>query len=136
MAGAPSRDARASVTYWMNRLQNVPADVPLFVSVNPPCQPSPAHAHFTFEHPMYDSAAIRAQRDLHAIQGVRDSYYCGSYCGYGFHEDALSAGLDVAEQLGARRPWPRPDEHRHIGDPPRVVVDRPMLPPMPVPVAS
>jgi predicted NAD/FAD-binding protein len=82
---------------------------------------------------MYDSAAIRAQRDLHEIQGVRDSYFCGSYCGYGFHEDALSAGLDVAEQLGARRPWPKPAEHRRIGDPPRIVADG-ALPPLPLPV--
>ncbi|MBI3198068.1 MAG: FAD-dependent oxidoreductase, partial [Rhodospirillales bacterium] len=76
------------------------------------------------------------QRGLHAIQGVRDTYFCGSYCGYGFHEDALSAGLDVAEQLEVRRPWPRPDEHRRIGDPPRVVADRPSLDPFPLPVAA
>ena len=57
---------------------------------------------------MYDAAAIRAQRTLHAIQGMRDTFFCGSYCGYGFHEDALSAGLDVAEQLGVRRPWRKP----------------------------
>jgi hypothetical protein len=127
---------KASVTYWMNRLQNLPQAPELFVSVNPARPPaaSHVHAHFTFDHPMYDSAAIRAQRDLHEIQGVHNTYFCGSYCGYGFHEDALSAGLDVAEQLGARRPWPRPAEHRWIGDPPRVVAGRPLLPPMPVPV--
>ena len=138
---ADSRSAdgtNVSVTYWMNRLQNLPDDTPLFVSVNPGRTPLPAtaHARFAFEHPMYDAAAIRAQRDLHAIQGVRDTYFCGSYCGYGFHEDALSAGLDVAEQLGVRRPWPRPDEHRRIGDPPRVVADRPALDPFPLPVAA
>jgi predicted NAD/FAD-binding protein len=135
VAQAPSNDSKASVTYWMNRLQNLPEELPVFVSVNParlPASPA-AYAHFNFEHPMYDSAAIRAQRELHEVQGVRDSYFCGSYCGYGFHEDALSAGLDVAEQLGARRPWPRPEEHRRIGGPPRVVVDRPLLP-LPLPV--
>jgi predicted NAD/FAD-binding protein len=127
-----------SVTYWMNRLQNLPEQTPLFVSVNPGRTPRPAaaHARFTFEHPTYDAAAIRAQRDLHAIQGVRDTFFCGSYCGYGFHEDALSAGLEVAEQLGVRRPWPTPGEHRRIGDPPRVVAGRPMLNPIPLPVAA
>ncbi|MDI1287511.1 MAG: FAD-dependent oxidoreductase [Reyranella sp.] len=131
-----------SVTYWMNRLQNLPDETPLFVSVNPGRTPLPAaaYARFAFDHPMYDAAAIRAQRGLHAIQGVRDTYFCGSYCGYGFHEDALSAGLDVAEQLGVRRPWARPDEHRRIGDPPRVVADRPIitpgLNPIPLPVAA
>ena len=130
---------KASVTYWMNRLQNLPGAPPLFVSVNPGRLPDigQAHAYFTFEHPMYDSAAIRAQRDLHEIQGMRDTYFCGSYCGYGFHEDALSAGLDVAEQLGALRPWPKPGEHRRIGDPPKVVADGGLLPlPLPARVAS
>ncbi len=138
VADSQSRDSNVSVTYWMNRLQNLPDSTPLFVSVNPGRAPMPATAHsrFSFEHPMYDAAAIRAQRDLHRIQGVRDTYFCGSYCGYGFHEDALSAGLDVAEQLGVHRPWARPDEHRRIGDPPRVVADRPALPPLPLPVAA
>ena len=135
VADRRSEVANVSVTYWMNRLQNLPDETPLFVSVNPGRAPSPAtaYARFNFEHPMYDAAAIRAQRGLHAIQGVRDTYFCGSYCGYGFHEDALSAGLDVAEQLEVQRPCPRPDEHRRIGDPPRVVAERPILEPMPLP---
>lgn len=138
VADSSSRDSNVSVTYWMNRLQNLPDSTPLFVSVNPGRAPAPAaaHARFSFEHPMYDAAAIRAQRDLHRLQGVRDTYFCGSYCGYGFHEDALSAGLDVAEQLGVQRPWARPDEHRRIGDPPRVVAERPAIPPLPIPVAA
>ena len=132
------RESPVSVTYWMNRLQNLPAAAPLFVSVNPGRAPPPAatHARFSFDHPMYDAAAIRAQRELHAIQGVRDVFFCGSYCGYGFHEDALSAGLDVAEQLGVRRPWPLPGEHRRVGDPPRVVAGRPALGPIPLPVTA
>ncbi|MFO1162712.1 MAG: FAD-dependent oxidoreductase [Reyranellaceae bacterium] len=132
------REQPVSVTYWMNRLQNLPDAAPLFVSVNPGRAPRPSttHAHYTFDHPMYDAAAIRAQRELHAIQGVRNVFFCGSYCGYGFHEDALSAGLDVAEQLGVRRPWPLPGEHRRVGDPPRVVAGRPTLGPLPLPVPA
>jgi len=120
----------------MNRLQNLPDAAPLFVSVNPGRDPVHAVRHATFEHPMYDAAAIRAQRTLHAIQGMRDTFFCGSYCGYGFHEDALSAGLDVAEQLGARRPWARPAEHRVIGAAPRVVADRAWRPPLSLPAAA
>ena len=137
-AAASDRVSPVSVTYWMNRLQNLTESTSLFVSVNPGRAPLPAlaHARFTFEHPMYDAAAIRAQRDLHRIQGMRDTYFCGSYCGYGFHEDALAAGLDVAEQLRVRRPWARPGEHRRIGDPPRVVAERPSLDPFPLPVAA
>ncbi len=115
VADSEDRDSPVSVTYWMNRLQALPEGTPLFVSVNPGRTPTAALQRFTFEHPMYDAAAIRAQRTLHAIQGMRDTFFCGSYCGYGFHEDALSAGLDVAEQLGVRRPWRKPDEHRRIG---------------------
>jgi uncharacterized protein len=134
VAESKDRDQPVSVTYWMNRLQNLQENQPLFVSVNPGRTPAAAMQRFTFEHPMYDAAAIRAQRELHSIQGVRDTYFCGSYCGYGFHEDALSAGLDVAEQLGVRRPWRKPEEHRGIGGPPRVVADAPT--PFPLPVAA
>ena len=135
---AAGTDARSnvSVTYWMNRLQNLATRQPLFVSVNPGSEPGGALHHATFDHPMYDSAAIRAQRHLHEIQGVRHTYFCGSYCGYGFHEDALSAGLDVAEQLGALRPWRRPEEHRRIGDPPRIVKTRPSIQGLPLPAAA
>lgn len=138
VAESGAAEQPVSVTYWMNRLQNLGAASPLFVSVNPARAPLPAaaYARFAFEHPMYDAAAIRAQRHLHEIQGVRDTYFCGSYCGYGFHEDALSAGLDVAEQLGVRRPWRRPGEHRRIGDPPRVVAERPPSSPLPLPTAA
>ncbi|WP_428659556.1 NAD(P)/FAD-dependent oxidoreductase [Reyranella sp.] len=131
-------DGKASVTYWMNRLQNFPEDLPLFVSVNPMRTPAmgQAHARQVFQHPMFDPAAIRAQRNLHEIQGVRDTYFCGSYCGYGFHEDALSAGLDIAERLGARRPWARPAELRAIGAAPRVVADRLRSQPLSRPAAA
>ena len=132
----PDSGSSVSVTYWMNRLQNLATSQPLFVSVNPGREPQGALQRVAFEHPMYDSAAIRAQRHLHEIQGVRHTYFCGSYCGYGFHEDALSAGLDVAEQLGAHRPWRRPEEHRRIGDPPRIVKARPAIAGFPVPAAA
>ncbi len=135
VAEADDRERPVSVTYWMNRLQNLPQQRPLFVSVNPGRTPGHALDRFSFEHPMFDAAAIRAQRSLHAIQGLRDTFFCGSYCGYGFHEDALSAGLDVAEQLGVRRPWRKPAEHRRIGDPPKVVADLGSSP-FPVPVAA
>ena len=133
VADGGEREGPVSVTYWMNRLQRLEGSPPLFVSVNPQRTPNAAtvHARRGFDHPMYDAAAIRAQRGLHAIQGVRDTYFCGSYCGYGFHEDALSAGLEVAEQLGVRRPWAKPGEHRRIGEPPRVVADV-----LPLPVAA
>ena len=133
-----SEQSPVNVTYWMNRLQNLDTARPILVSVNPARAPAAAtvHARFDFEHPMYDAEAIRAQRALHTIQGVRGTYFCGAYCGYGFHEDGLSAGLDVAEQLGAHRPWRKPGEHRRIGAPPRVVAGPAVGEPLPLPAAA
>ena len=136
---ADSKDGNrpVSVTYWMNRLQGLASATPVLVSVNPQRTPaaSSVHGRFSFEHPMYDAGAIRAQRELHAIQGARHTYFCGSYCGYGFHEDALSAGLDIAEQLGVRRPWPKPAEHRRFGEP-LVASDGPPGGLLPLPTAA
>lgn len=90
------------VTYWMNRLQNLPDDLPLFVTLNPITQPDPAlvHRQITYHHPVFDGAAMNAQKQLPALQGVNRTWFCGSYFGYGFHEDAFSSGLAAAESLG------------------------------------
>jgi predicted NAD/FAD-binding protein len=105
------------VTYWMNRLQNIECDVPLFVTLNPPRPPRAGmllHSE-VYEHPIFDAKAISAQRKLWLLQGQRNTWFCGAYFGAGFHEDGLQAGLAVAEQCGAvRRPWSVPDESGRI----------------------
>ncbi len=101
-------DARPCVTYWMNRLQNLPGDTQYFVTLNPPRPPRPGTLLRTesYDHPVFDAAAIRAQRDLWKLQGDGGVWFCGAHFGAGFHEDALQSGLAVAEQLGgSRRPW-------------------------------
>ena len=102
---AASRDV--AVTYWMNRLQNLPKDKPVFISLNPAERPSEdkTFATFRYDHPQFDRAALTAQRALDQIQGQNHIWYCGAWCGYGFHEDGLKAGLEVAEALGADIPW-------------------------------
>lgn len=97
----------ASVTYWMNRLQNLGSDIQLFVSLNPLVEPEPGtvHAVFAYSHPQLDSRAIRAQRLIAGIQGMNRTWYAGAYLGYGFHEDGLQAGLNVAAALGSPAPW-------------------------------
>jgi hypothetical protein len=99
-----------AVTYWMNRLQGIDADKPLFVSLNPPFEPEPAltFGTYTCEHPQYDAAAFAAQKRLGDIQGRRHTWFCGAWTGYGFHEDGLRSGLAVAEALGAAAPWREP----------------------------
>jgi uncharacterized protein len=96
-----------SVTYWMNELQGIDKCRPLFVSLNPPSPPAPelTFQAFVCDHPQFDAAALAAQARLHLIQGLRSTWYCGAYAGYGFHEDGLTSGLEVAARLGARIPW-------------------------------
>ena len=97
----------ASVTYWMNRLQKLDPDCPLFVSLNPLRAPRDelTIGAFEYSHPAFDAAALAAQGQLASIQGVHNIWYCGSWCGHGFHEDALASGLACAEALGVQRPW-------------------------------
>lgn len=102
------RRPRVCVTYWMNALQSLDPRVPLFITLNPTREPAPEliEATFHYDHPCYHRAALRAQRELPMLQGVRNTWFCGSYFGAGFHEDALVSGLAVAEALGGvRRPW-------------------------------
>ena len=107
----------------MNRLQHLPEERPLFVTLNPIHEPDPARLLLeqTYEHPIFDRAALQAQRELWSLQGQQRSWFCGAYFGAGFHEDGLQAGLAVAEALGGvRRPWTVPDESGRIVLPHRV----------------
>jgi hypothetical protein len=96
-----------AVTYWMNRLQGIADDKPLFVSLNPPFAPDPAltFGRYMCEHPQYNAKAFAAQKRLGEIQGQRHTWFAGAWTGYGFHEDGLRSGLAVAEALGATVPW-------------------------------
>jgi len=97
-AGAPA----VSVTYWLNRLQPLPFQSPVFVSLNPLSEPDPATLirEIQYSHPIFDSAAGQAQRRLKSLQGRRNTWFAGAWTGYGFHEDGLRSGLDVAEAIG------------------------------------
>ncbi len=106
-----------TVTYWMNRLQSLRSEKPLFVTLNPhaPLDPSQVLHEEEYEHPLFDGAAVAAQRRLWSLQGQRNTWFCGSYFGSGFHEDALQSGLAAAEALGGvRRPWSVADESGRI----------------------
>lgn len=96
------------VTYWMNKLQGIDRRTPLFVTLNPREMPREdmTYGLYGYAHPVFDAAAMEAQQRLWHLQGVRNTWFCGSYFGSGFHEDALQAGLAAAEDAtGARRPW-------------------------------
>jgi predicted NAD/FAD-binding protein len=102
------RTAPLSVSYWMNSLQPLATATDYFVTLNP-CRriaPERVLARFDYQHPMYDAAAIAAQADLRRIQGQRRTWFAGAWCGMGFHEDGLQAGLWASEAIGGvRRPW-------------------------------
>jgi uncharacterized protein len=100
--------SEATVTYWMNRLQPLATDKDLFVTLNPPSRIALKGevSREVYDHPVFDGAAVQAQQGLWSLQGARNTWFCGSYFGHGFHEDGLQSGLAVAEQLGGvRRPW-------------------------------
>ena len=110
-------DRQLCVTYWMNRLQGIDPDAPLFVTLNPVHEPDAGAVFNTFDyaHPLFNDAALSSQSQLWSMQGRRNTWFCGSYFGAGFHEDALQSGLAVAEQLGGlARPWQVDDPNGRI----------------------
>lgn len=113
-------DGGLCVTYWMNRLQGIEGQ-DLFVTLNPPRPPRPDTLLRSelYEHPIFNPAAIQAQKQLWSLQGQGGVWFCGAHFGAGFHEDGLQSGLAVAEQLGGvRRPWAVEDESGRIHLPP------------------
>ena len=113
----PYSATTSAVTYWMNKLQPLPVEAPLFVSLNPLEEPrmEKVLAEFDYAHPIFDPAAMAAQKELWKIQGTRHTWFCGAYWGSGFHEDGIQAGLAAAEGLGGvRRPWSVQDESGRI----------------------
>jgi hypothetical protein len=95
------------VTYWLNRLQGLDPAMPLFLSLDATRRPRPdtVIAAFDYDHPQFNAAAVAAQPHLHRIQGVRNTWYCGAWTGYGFHEDGLVSAMAVASALGVEAPW-------------------------------
>ena len=104
---SPEAVAPVTVSYWMNRLQSLPQDRQVFVSLNPQLDPSPESIidDVLYQHPQFDAASTVAQAELGTIQGRNRTWFAGAYCGYGFHEDGLQAGLTVAAELGSPAPW-------------------------------
>lgn len=109
------------VSYWMNRLQPLPTRHDLFVTLNPVEQPAEGTIlrSVPYDHPLFDAATVRMRSLIWNIQGHRNTWFCGSYLGDGFHEDGIQAGLAVAEALGGtRRPWTVEAESGRLGLPP------------------
>jgi len=96
-----------SLTYWMNLLQNIKSQKNYFVSINPFETPTKYYDKTIFEHPIFNLETLSAQKKIKKIQGIQNTWYCGSYCGYGFHEDGIQSAVYVAQNLGIDIPWQR-----------------------------
>ena len=100
-ANKAQTETRVCLHYLLNMLQPLPFKTSVVVSLNPLKRIDAKHIHGTFEyaHPVFDLGAIRAQGEVPHLQGQRDTYFCGAWTGYGFHEDGLKSGLDVAARI-------------------------------------
>lgn len=101
---------RPSTHYWMNSLQGVSDKVDYFVSINADDRLAPEKVlkRISYEHPLFDLAAIRAQKrlpELNRLSRDQTTYYCGSYFRYGFHEDAFMSAVNLCRDLLGEEPW-------------------------------
>lgn len=104
---APSSEreqATVCLHYLINRLQPLPWQTPVIVSLNPVREPQPHRVigEYDYEHPVFDAPAVAAQQEVQAIQGRAHVWFCGAWTRYGFHEDGLDSGLAVARALQQR----------------------------------
>ena len=102
-----NQDNQVSLTYFMNNLQNIDKQFPLFVTLNPisKIDEQLIFGKYNYTHPIFDLEAIQAQKKLPEIQGIRGVYFCGAHFRYGFHEDGLLSALNVVNQFGIKAKW-------------------------------
>ena len=95
------------LTYWMNKLQGLPMERPVFITLNPGEPPAPelTFHEYSFDHPQFDAAAEAAVRSITRVQGKDGLWFAGAWMGRGFHEDGLKSGLAAALSLGGSVPW-------------------------------
>jgi predicted NAD/FAD-binding protein len=93
--------SRVCLHYLLNRLQRIPFEQPVVVSLNPlqAIDPATIVGEYDYAHPVFDVAAIEAQKRLPLLQGQQHTWYAGAWTGYGFHEDGLKSGLQVGRAL-------------------------------------
>jgi predicted NAD/FAD-binding protein len=100
--GAPAKEHVISLTYWMNSLQHIPGECPVFVTLNPQrtIDESRIHGRYAYAHPVFDRDARVAQESMSGIQGMRHTFYAGAYLGFGFHEDGALSAVRAVQALG------------------------------------
>lgn len=96
-----------SVSYLLNKLQPLPSETPIIVTLNPWREPDAAHTHrqFHYAHPVFDGPAIFAQTAIKSLSGQNRTLYAGAWLGYGFHEDGFASAVRAAGQLAPLPDW-------------------------------
>jgi predicted NAD/FAD-binding protein len=90
-----------SITYWLNLLQNLKCDENIFLTLNPYFKINEKKVinKVNFTHPYYDQKALDAQPELNKLQNQKDLLFCGSYFGYGFHEDGIKSSIEMLKNF-------------------------------------
>jgi len=103
-----TNDQNVCLHYLLNELQPLPWQQPVIVSLNPLKAPREGSVlrRISYAHPVFDNAAVAAQRHLAQLQGRSHVWFCGAWTGYGFHEDGLKSGQQAAEAILARLATP------------------------------
>ena len=98
---------RVTVTYNMNILQRLRAPVQLLLTLNRNADVDPRSVlgRYVYHHPVYTARAVAAQKRRPEINGVRHTYYCGAYWGFGFHEDGVNSAVAALEEFQRRQPY-------------------------------
>jgi len=109
---ACSDAAPVHLTYSMNLLQSLPSQQEYFVTLNDPAPMDPSHVirELSYLHPLFTRASMATQASLPSLNGCRNTYFCGSYFSWGFHEDAIKSGENVAKAFGLSLDGPVGDE--------------------------
>jgi uncharacterized protein len=102
-ASADRESAGVCLHYLINQLQPLPFQQPVIVSLNPlrPIAAECVLGTYDYAHPVFDMPAIAAQKEVPQLQGHNRTWFCGAWTGYGFHEDGLKSGFEVARRLFA-----------------------------------
>jgi len=108
------KHGRVTVTYNMNILQSLAAPVQFLLTLNRGADVDPRKVlgRYVYHHPVFTTAAVAAQGRRHEINGMRRTYYCGAYWGYGFHEDGVKSALVAVEDFSRRQTYEQPNLQR------------------------
>ena len=106
-SGWSTKTKKVSLTYHMNTLQHLSTETPVFITLNPVKEPkrSLTHKVLTYTHPMSTCASMEMRSELATLQNKNRTLFCGSYFGYGFHEDGITSAIEVVRHLGGVPPW-------------------------------